>query len=165
MSRNALSHREETLESAWTESAASLVRTRFWLAGIAFLAAYLALNVATARYQFESFGITLWSPDNGLAALLLTEGVIFLPFVLAGAVLADVLISHVQHSFYATVLAESALTFGYAGLAFTLRDVLKFSPKRTDLANVLVMVAGVLPGAVLCSVLLQRPLSRRFVAR
>ena len=32
-----------------------------------------------------------------------------------------------------------------------MRDVLKFSPKRTDLANVLVMVAGVSAGAVPCS--------------
>ena len=87
----------------------NLVRPRFWLTGIAYLAAYLALNVITVRYQFEALGITLWSPDNGLTVLLLIEGVEFFPFVLAGAVLADVLVSHVQHSFYVAVLAEFRL--------------------------------------------------------
>ena len=79
-----MNHREEALGSAWTESAANLVRPRFWLTGIAFLAAYLALNVITVRYQFEALGITLWSPDDGLTVLLLIEGVEFFPFVLAG---------------------------------------------------------------------------------
>ena len=99
-----MSPREQPLGFASTESAAKLLGPRFWLTGIAFLAAYLALNVITARYQFEALGITLWSPDDGLIVLLLMEGVEFFPFVLAGGVLADVLISHVQHSFYVTVL-------------------------------------------------------------
>jgi signal transduction histidine kinase len=148
-----LNHREEALDSAWTESAANLVRPRFWLTGIAFLAAYLALNVITVRYQFEALGITLWSPDDGLTVLLLIEGVEFFPFVLAGAVLADVLVSHVQHSFYVTILAESALSLGYLGIAVALRDVLKFSPRRSDLADVLVMLAAVPAGAILNSLI------------
>ena len=148
-----MNHREEALGSAWTESAANLVRPRFWLTGIAFLAAYLALNVITVRYQFEALGITLWSPDDGLTVLLLIEGVEFFPFVLAGAVLADVLVSHVQHSFYVAVLAESALSLGYVGIAVALRDVLKFSPRRSDLADVLVMLAAVPAGAILNSLI------------
>jgi two-component system, LuxR family, sensor kinase FixL len=148
-----LNHREEALGSAWTELAANLVRPRFWLTGLAFLAAYLALNVITVRYQFEALGITLWSPDDGLTVLLLIEGVEFFPFVLAGAVLADVLVSHVQHSFYVTVLAESASSLGYVGIAVALRDVLKFSPRRSDLADVLVMLAAVPAGAILNSLI------------
>ena len=148
-----MNHREEALGFAWTESAANLVRRRFWLTGIAFLAAYLALNVVTVRYQFEALGITLWSPDDGLTVLLLIEGVEFFPFVLAGAVLADVLVSHVHHSFYVTVLAESALSLGYVGIAVALRDVLKFSPRRSDLADVLVMLAAVPAGAILNSLI------------
>lgn len=148
-----MNHREEALGSAWTESAANLVRPRFWLTGIAFLAAYLALNVITVRYQFEALGITLWSPDDGLTVLLLIEGVEFFPFVLGAAVLADVLVSHVQHSFYVAILAESALSLGYVGIAVSLRDVLKFSPRRSDLANVLVMLAAVPAGAILNSLI------------
>jgi two-component system, LuxR family, sensor kinase FixL len=148
-----LNHREQALGSAWTESAASLVRPRYWLTGIAFVAAYLALNVMTARYQFEALGITLWSPDDGLTVLLLMEGVEYFPFVLAGAVLADILISHVHHSFYVTVLAESASTLGYVGIAVALRDVFKFRLGRIDLANVLVMLAAVPAGAILNSLI------------
>lgn len=121
--------------------------------GIAFLAAYLALNIVTVRYQFEALGITLWSPDDGLTLILLMEGVEYFPFVLVGAITADVLISHVQHSFLVTVLVESASTLGYAGIALALRDVLKFSLKRIDLANVLVMLAAVPAGAILNSLI------------
>ena len=67
--------------------------------------------------------------------------------------LADVLISHVHHSFYVTVLAEFASTLGYLGIATALRDVLKFSLRRTDLANVLVMLAAVPAGAILNSLI------------
>ncbi len=152
-SRERLNTREAALESAWTERAANLGRPRFWLTGIVFLAAYLALNVMTARYQFRALGITLWSPDDGLTVLLLMEGINFFPFVLAGAVLADVLISHVQHSFYVTVLAEFALSLGYLGIAVGLRDVLRFRLGRDDLANVLVMLAAVPAGAIVNSLI------------
>ena len=60
--------------SAWTDAAEAFLSPRFWLIGIVFLAAYLALNVMTARYQFHALGITLWSPDDGLTVLVLMEG-------------------------------------------------------------------------------------------
>ena len=148
-----MNHREETPGSAWTDAAENLVRPRFWLTGVAFLAAYLALNVMTARYQFHGLGITLWSPDDGLSVLVLMEGVRYLPFVLAGAILADVLVSHVHQSFHTIILSESALTLGYLGLAVTLRDVLKFSLRRSDLANLLTMLATVPAGAILTAVI------------
>jgi signal transduction histidine kinase len=85
--------------------------------------------------------------------LLLMEGVEFFPFVLVGAMLADVLISHVQYSFYVTILVESASTLGYTGIALALRDVLKFRLRRTDLANVLVMLAAVPAGSILNSLI------------
>ena len=148
-----MKYREEAPGSAWTDAAEAFLSPRFWLIGIAFLAAYLALNVMTARYQFHALGITLWSPDDGLTVLVLMEGVKFLPFALAGAIMADVLASHVQQSFYTIVLSESALTLGYLGLAVTLRDVLKFSVRRSDLANLLTMLATVPAGAILTALI------------
>jgi signal transduction histidine kinase len=145
--------KEQALGSIWADGSANFGRPRFWLTGIAFLAAYLALNVMTVRYQFEALGITLWSPDDGLTVLVLMEGVRFFPFVLVGAVLADVLISHVHHSFYVTVLAEGVLSLGYAGIAVGLRDVLKLKLTRVDLANVLVMLAAVPAAAILNSLI------------
>ncbi len=145
--------REQAPRSVLTEGAASPLNPRFWLIGIGFLGPFLFLNLITARYQFGSLGITLWSPDDGLSVLLLMEGATFVPFVLAGEVLSDVAISHVQHSLYVTVLSEFFLTLGYAGFALTLRHVLKFSLKRSDLHNLLIMLTSVPVGAFLCALI------------
>ena len=69
----------------------TLVSPGFWLTGIAFLAAYLGAERHDRALSVQALGITLWSPDDGLTVLLLMEGVKFFPFVLAGAVLADLL--------------------------------------------------------------------------
>jgi two-component system sensor kinase FixL len=148
-----LEHQELALRSASTNGVSKLVGPRFWLTGIAYLAIYLILNVLTVRYEFDGLGITLWSPDNGLSVLLLIEGSEFVPFVLLGEVLADVLINRVHHGLYITVLAESALTLGYAGFAAVLRDILKFSPRRTNLADVISMLSAVPIGATLTSLI------------
>jgi hypothetical protein len=95
-----------TLLSAWFFGRPRLPNPKFWLTGIAFLALYLAFNKLTEWHQFDGLGITLWSPDNGLSLLLLTEGAVFAPFVFLGAVLTDVFIAGVRHSLYVTVAAE-----------------------------------------------------------
>ena len=141
------------LQSAWTNGRSNLGGPKYWMVGIAFLATYFTLNILTERYQIEDLGITLWSPDDGLAVLLLMEGTKFAPFVLVGSVLVDVLISQVHHSIYVTVLAESALTLAYAGFAVVLRDALKFSPRRTNLADVISMLLAVPVGATLTSLI------------
>ena len=148
-----MDHRELAPQSAWTNGRSNLVGPKFWLIGIAFLAIYLILNILTARYQFRELGITLWSPDNGLSVLLLIEGTQFAPFVLLGEVLVDVLINRVHHSLYVTILAESALTLGYAAFAAVMRDVLKFSPRRANLTDVISMLSAVPVGAALTSLI------------
>jgi signal transduction histidine kinase len=132
---------------------ANIAGLRFWLTGIAFIPAYLALNVMTARYQFHSLGITLWSPDDGLTVVLLLQGVKFIPFVLIAALLADLLISHVHHSIYIAILAEIGVTAAYVALAVVLRDVLKFSLRRTELGDVLAMLLAVPAAAILNSLI------------
>ena len=137
----------------WPAAATNVAGLRFWLTGIAFVPAYLALNVMTSRYQFHSLGITLWSPDDGLTVWLLLQGVEFFPFVLIGAVLADLLISHVHHSIYIAFIAEIGLSLGYVALAVALRDVFKFSLRRTDLADILAMLLAVPAAAILNSLI------------
>jgi two-component system sensor kinase FixL len=139
------------LRSAWGEGLTNPLSPQFWLIGIGFLVSYLALNVLTARYQFEGLGITLWSPDNGLSVLLLMEGSIFVPFALAGEVLSDVAVSHVHLSLYVIVLAEFFLTLGYAGMALALRHVLMFRLKRSHLPDLLITLAFVSAGALVCA--------------
>lgn len=135
--------------SAWTDRLASLAKPKFWATGIAFLAIYFALNTLTGWYEFRGLGITLWSPDNGLSLLLLIEGTAYAPFVFLGEVSADVLIHRVHHSLGVTIAVEFILTVGYATFAVVLRDRLKFSPKRADLANVMTLLIAAPLGATL----------------
>jgi len=101
-----LDQRELTLRSTWFFGRPCLTSLKFWLTGIGFLALYLAFNELMQWYQFDGLGITLWSPDNGLSLLLLTEGAVFAPFVFLAAVLTDVFITGV-HSLYVTVWPNS----------------------------------------------------------
>ena len=147
----ALDQRELTLRSAWFSGRSRLTSPKFWLTGIGFLAVYLAFNKLTEWYQFDGLGITLWSPDNGLSLLLLTEGAVFAPFVFLAAVLTDVFITGVPHSLYMTVAAELVLAVGYVGLAAVLRHKLKFNPRRVRLADVVVLLTFVPAGTALTS--------------
>ena len=128
-----------------------LVKPKVWLTGSAFVAAYLILNILTVRYQFQELGITLWSPDNGLSVLLLIEGAEYAPIVLLSGLMTDVLVNRVHHSLYVTVLAETALTVAYTGFAAALRDILKFSPRRANLADVITILLAVPVGAAATS--------------
>jgi two-component system, LuxR family, sensor kinase FixL len=130
---------------------AGAVRPKFWRTGIAFLAIYVTLNVLTEWHEFDRLGITLWSPDNGLSLALLTESAAFAPFVFVGAVLSDVFIAGVQHGFYLTVTAEFLLTITYIGLAFVLRDKLKFNVRQNRLPDVVAFLIFIPVGAVFSS--------------
>ncbi len=114
---------------------------------------FFILNILTARYQFHELGITLWSPDNGLSVLLLIQGTQFAPFVLLGEVMVDVFINRVHHSIYVIFLAELALTLGYAVFAAVLRDILKFSPRRANLADVISILSAVPVGAAITALI------------
>ena len=141
--------RELTLRSTWFFGRSRLANPKFWLTGIAFLALYLACNKLTTWHQFDGLAITLWSPDNGLSLLLLTEGAVFAPFVFLAAVLTDVFIAGVRHSFYVTVAVELVATIGYVGLAAVLRHKLKFDPRRVRLGDVVALVIFVPAGTTL----------------
>jgi signal transduction histidine kinase len=147
----ALDQRELALRSAWFSGKSRLTGPKFWLTGIGFLAVYLACNKVTEWHQFDGLAITLWSPDNGLALLLVTEGAVFAPFVFLAAVLTDVFIAGVRHSLYVTVAAEFVATVGYVGLAAILRHKLKFDPRRVRLADVVVLLTVVPAGTTLTS--------------
>ena len=141
--------RELTLRSTWFFGRSRLANPKFWLTGIAFLALYLACNKLTTWHQFDGLAITLWSPDNGLSLLLLTEGAVFAPFVFLAAVLTDVFIAGVRHSLYVTVAVELVATIGYVGLAAVLRHKLKFDPRRVRLGDVVALVIFVPAGTTL----------------
>ncbi|MBO0732788.1 MAG: MASE1 domain-containing protein [Methylocapsa sp.] len=125
----------------------------FWLTGAAFLIAYLALNELTVRHTVDGFGITLWSPDNGLSLALLMEGAIYAPFVLLGAIGVDLFVAGQRPSLGITIASEIVLTVCYAGLAALLRHRLKFDLRNARLSNILVLLSFLPAGVALTSFL------------
>jgi hypothetical protein len=46
-------HQELALRLTWKNGVSNLATPNYWLAGIAFLATYLVLNILTVRYEFH----------------------------------------------------------------------------------------------------------------
>jgi uncharacterized protein VirK/YbjX len=126
---------------------------KFWRTGIAFLAFYLALNLLTEWYDVDRFGITLWSPDNGLSLAVLIESITFAPFVFTGAVLVDLFVAGVHRSVYVTAAAELILTAVYVSLALLVRKKLKFNLRQIRWADAVALFALIPAGAALSSFL------------
>ena len=110
---------------------------------------YFALNLLTEWHEFDRLGITLWSPDDGLSLALLIESLAFAPFVFLGAVLVDLSIVGVHRSIGVTVAAELFLTITYFGLAFFLKNTLKFDIRQFRLPDVVTFLLLVPTGAAL----------------
>ena len=123
----------------------------FWRTGAAFLVAYLALNLLTQWHEFDRLGITLWSPDDGLSLALLIESVAFAPFVFVGAVLVDLSIVGADRSIGVTMAAELSLTIAYVGLAFVLKNKLKFDIRQFRLPDVVAFLVFIPAGAAAAS--------------
>ncbi len=132
---------------SWTDWTA--VGPRFWVIGAAFVAIYLALNLLTEWHEFDRLGITLWSPDDGLSLALLLENVAFAPFVFLAAVLVDLSIAGVDRSIGVTMAAELCLTVAYVGLAFVLKNTLKFDIRQFRLPDVVAFLLLIPAGAAL----------------
>jgi two-component system, LuxR family, sensor kinase FixL len=127
------------------------VGPRFWGTGALFIAVYFALNLLTEWHEFDRLGITLWSPDDGLGLALLLENLAFAPFVFLGAVLVDLTIVGAHRSIGVTLTAELSLTVTYVGLAFVLKNKLKFDVRRFRLPDVVAFLMLVPAGAALAA--------------
>ena len=132
---------------AWTGLAAA--GPRFLGTGAGFIAIYFSLNLLTEWHEFDRLGITLWSPDDGLSLALLLESVAFAPFVFLAAVLVDLSIAWVHRSVGVTVAAELSLTIVYVGLAFFLKNRLKFNIRQFSLPDVVAFLLFVPAAAAL----------------
>jgi two-component system, LuxR family, sensor kinase FixL len=139
------------LQSLRTSGALAPIGPKFWGIGGAFLMTYLALNLLTEWHEFDRLGITLWSPDDGLSLALLLESLAFAPFVFLGAVLVDLSIVGVHRSVGLTMTAELFLTITYVGLAFILKNTLKFNVRQFRLPDVVAFLFLVPAGAALSS--------------
>src|ERR1700743_2991984 len=139
----------------WTGLAA--VGRQFWVTGGAFIAIYFAVNLLTEWHEFDRLGITLWSPDDGLSLALLLANVAFAPFVFLAAVLVDLSIAEIHRSIGMTLAAELCLTMAYVGLAFVLKNALRFDIRQFRLPDVvafllLIHAGPALSAFIYCSV-------------
>src|ERR1700727_3323889 len=121
------------LQSHHSSGGLAAIGPKFWGTGAAFLVVYFALNLLTEWHEFDRLGITLWSPDDGLALRILLENVAFAPFVFLAAILVDLAIAGVHRGIGVTTAAELCLTLAYVGLAFVLKNGLKFDIRRVRL--------------------------------
>src|SRR6202789_3371308 len=128
-----INSRDLPLQALRSWRGAAALSTKFWTTGAAFIAVYFAVNLLTQWHEFDRLGITLWSPDDGLSLALLLESVAFAPFVFLAAVLVDVSIAGVHRSIGVTMAAELCLTVAYVGLAFVLKNTLRFDIRQLKL--------------------------------
>src|SRR5271169_3739078 len=136
-SERALANVDATRQQILPSAGARPRAVRYVAIATAYLVAYLLINVITNSRQFHESGITLWSPDNGLSLLLLVESTFFAPIVLLGAILSDMLITNIAHSFYVVVASELLQTWSYLFIAIVLRDVFHFDARATTYKNMI----------------------------
>lgn len=140
------------LQSVRSFGALAPAGSKFWRTGAVFIAVYFAFNLLTEWHDFSRLGITLWSPDDGLALALLIESVAFAPFVFLGAVLVDLSIAGGgDRSIGVTASAELSLTIAYVSMALILRNALKFNMRQFRLPDVVALLLFIPAGTALSS--------------
>jgi signal transduction histidine kinase len=129
----------------------------YWLLGLSFVAAYVAIERATFAYQLDGLGITLWNPSAGLGlALLMGAGLSHAPFVFAASLITDYAVYTGPRGWLAPIATSLVLTIGLAALAVGLRNIWK--PDRPRLRQSLKLLSLVPAGVMLiattyCSIL------------
>jgi two-component system sensor kinase FixL len=134
-----------------------LVSRRRLTLGVAYLAAYFALNAITDHHSLAGSAVTLWSPDNALSVMLIMESWTFAPLVLLAQIGADYIFGHAQHGL-AVVCSETTLAASYLALALVLRRgfgvrVAEMQPKDLVAVMALTPIGAALTGLIYCSAL------------
>ena len=94
---------------------------REWLLGIGYLGTYVALDALSFVQPLLKLGITPWNPDAGLTlAFLLLRGWRQVPWTVAAALSAELLVRDAPAPFLAPICASVIIGSGYGALAFTL---------------------------------------------
>lgn len=126
---------------------------RFLLIGLMYSAAYIAINAFTSSHSFRETAITLWSPDNGLSLLLLTESIYYTPIVLFASIFVDIFINPANYNLYAIITSEFTLTFGYSAVAIILRDAFHYRKWETTYANTIAILSVIPASSAVMSVM------------
>ena len=87
------------------------------IAGAIYVVVYVAINSFTRTDQFAQSGITLWSPDDGLSALMLLRSRRFAPLAFVTQVATDVFINHVAQSFVIDIVISAISVAIFSAMA------------------------------------------------
>jgi two-component system sensor kinase FixL len=94
---------------------------RDWAVGIGYVFAYVGLDALSFVQPLLKLGITPWNPDAGLTlAFLLLRGWRQVPWTLAAALSAEVLVHHAPGPAWALFCASATIAAGYGALTFEL---------------------------------------------
>ena len=118
--------------------------------GVAFVAAYVALDWVSFLYEFSPLGFTPWNPQSGLslAFLLLTTplNALWLP---PAALIADFVVRGWPASPALAVMSALVLSAGYAAAAHLLRRRMAFDPALETMRDVVsLFILGVFASLV-----------------
>jgi len=134
-----------------TESSSRRLPAWAWVA--AWLAAYVLLDWASYFRPLPGLNITPWNPQQALAIALLLREPRKAWLVLAGLLLAEVVVRGVPPQGFTTLAAAAALTLTFAAMAYALRRTLDLgfplAHHRELLWLALIVTAGSLASAVL----------------
>jgi signal transduction histidine kinase len=112
-----------------------------------FAPCYLLLDWVSYIDPLGPFNITPWNPQPALAITwMMLGGIAYAPVVFATIFLADVLVRDAPAGYALTVATALILTAGYAGLAATLRLLLRPKPTLHTLRHLTIFVSLVVPG-------------------
>ncbi len=110
------------------------------IVGLAYLAAYVALDRVSFIEPYAHLGITPWNPDTGLSfVLVLVFGLRMIPLLFLGPFLADLVNGHVVLPWWVEILSVAVIGGGYsAALVFLQRS--NFDPALPSMRDLVVLM-------------------------
>jgi signal transduction histidine kinase len=126
------------------------VKYRQLLIGLAYLAAYLALDYVSYVKPYRDLGITPWNPPPGLSiAFVFLQGARAIPFALVAPALADALIRGTPLGWSLGLLSSVLIGGTYALAGLWLQRISAFDPRFRAVRDTLALTGvGVVTSAV-----------------
>jgi signal transduction histidine kinase len=117
-----------------------IVDTHKAIVGLAYLAAYVALDRVSFIEPYAHFGITPWSPDTGLSfVLVLVFGLPVIPLLFLGPFLAGLANGHVLLPWSVEILSVTVIGGGYSA-ALVLWQRSGFDPALSSMRDLVALM-------------------------